>query len=233
LALFLITALVLGMRHALDPDHLVAVTTLVSDERRINSAARLGLIWGIGHLVPIAAIGLPVILLRLQLPEALTHISDLGVGVLLVLLGLNTLYRWNRERVQLHPHTHSERAHLHPHASDIEVGKDGHTHQAADNKRKGKWTFLIGLAHGLAGTGPIAVLALASAPTVATGILYLAIFGIGTCLGMFLMTLLLAGPFLASLTRFTAVRGGVRIVAGLASIAIGALLWVENLPELL
>ncbi|MDR5689805.1 MAG: urease accessory protein UreH, partial [Armatimonadota bacterium] len=103
-ALLLGAAFVLGVRHALDPDHLVAVSTLVAEERRLWPAARLGLWWGAGHLLPIAAVGLPLLALRVRLPEAWEHTVDLGVGVLLVVLGLRTLWALRRERVHFHVH---------------------------------------------------------------------------------------------------------------------------------
>src|SRR3712207_4191079 len=116
------------MRHSLEPDHLVAVSTLVAEERRLWPAARLGLLWGLGHLLPLTLIGLPVLLLRLELPAALENTIDLGVGLLLIGLGLYTLWRLRRERVHFHLHEHHHRPHAHFHAHEPEAA---HSHPHA------------------------------------------------------------------------------------------------------
>ena len=253
-AILITTAVLLGMRHALDPDHLVAVSTLVAEERRLWPAARLGLVWGLGHLVPLAAVGLPALLLRLQLPAAMEDVVDLGVGLLLVGLGTRTLWRWRRDGVHFHRHQHGTYAHAHfhvhghrrrtitlrprrsaPASAPLAAGTHGphgHAHPLDDRRRR--WiTFGIGMVHGLAGSGAAAILALTSAPTVASGAGYLLAFGLGTCAGMFAMTLCVAAPALAALSRAGAVHGLVRATAGLASIALGVILWLEIVPELL
>lgn len=230
LALFLVTALVLGIRHALEPDHLVAVSTLVAEERRLWPAARLGLIWGVGHLLPLTLIGLPVLLLRLKLPEAMENTLDLGVGLLLIGLGLLTLWRLRKERIHFHLHEHGKNPHAHFHAHSHETTHaHPHQHPKADTMRRGWVTFGFGLIHGLAGSGAAAALALSAAPSLPVGVGYLLAFGLGTCLGMFGMTLCIAAPALSTLQRFTWAQSGVRALAGVMSIGIGVLLWVEIL----
>ncbi len=204
-----VAALALGMRHALDPDHLVAVSTLVAEERRLWPAARLGLIWGLGHLLPLALVGLPMLLLRIQLPETMDLAVDLGVGLLLVGLGVRTLWRLRQER-----------AHFHLQGSKANRG----------------WllAFGIGAMHGLAGSGPAAVLAVtATAPSLVGAFYYLLAFGLGTCLGMLAMTLCIAAPALASASRFETIHRTIRIGAGLASVSVGLMMWYEILPQLL
>lgn len=221
----LATALLLGVRHALDPDHLVAVSTLVAEERRLWPAARLGLTWGLGHLLPIALVGLPVLLFRLKLPEGLEHVVDLGVGVLLMALGAHTLWQLVRARLQLDRHEHEGHVHVHIHGR-------GHTHPLPTRDRRGLLTFGIGMIHGLAGSGAAAVLALAAAPTLATGAGYLLVFGLGTCAGMFATTLCIAAPAVAAVSRCGGLHRAVRAASGLASIAVGIMLWIELLPQL-
>lgn len=223
----LATALVLGVRHALDPDHLVAVSTLVAEERRLWPAARLGLIWGMGHLLPIALVGMPALLFRLELPDTLETVVDLGVGVLLVALGLHSLWRLVRARLRFAEHEHDGHVHAHLH------GSDPHRHPLSDQVRRNLITFGVGTVHGLAGSGAAAVLSLAAAPTVAAGVGYLLLFGVGTCLGMFATTLCVAAPAVAVASRHRRVHAGVRALAGLSSITVGVLLWVELLPALL
>lgn len=215
--LLLATALALGMRHALDPDHLAAVSTIATEERRLWPAARLGLIWGAGHLLPIALLGLPILLLRLDLPETLEHLVDLGVGLLLVALGGRTLWRLYRERQHRQAHEHGHE----------------HTHAQSGRERRGALTFTIGMVHGLAGTGAAAVLALTAAPTLAAGAGYLLAFGVGTFLGMFAATLCIVAPALSLLSRFASLRTSTRFLAGGGSIAIGILMWLQLMPALL
>lgn len=227
---FLATALALGIRHALDPDHLAAVSALVAEERRLWPAARLGLIWGAGHLVPIALLGIPVLVFRLALPPALEHFTDLMVGLLLVALGLRTLWRLRREGVHMHLHRHGGRWHAHFHAH---AGDAAHRHGHGEGRRRGRMTFLIGIMHGLAGSGAAAVLALGAAPSPDAAIGYLLAFGLGTCAGMFATTLGVGAPALVATARFARLHALVRAAAGLASLGVGLLLWAEILPQLL
>ncbi|MCL6499392.1 MAG: sulfite exporter TauE/SafE family protein [Firmicutes bacterium] len=229
-ALLLGAAFVLGVRHALDPDHLVAVSTLVAEERRLWPAARLGLWWGAGHLVPIAAVGLPLVALRVRLPEAWEHTVDLGVGVLLVALGLRTLWALRRERVHFHVHEHDGRAHPHFHTH---LGGPDHAHAHTSERVRGRISFLVGVVHGLAGSGAAAVVAMTAATSLAAGVAYLLAFGVGTWAGMFLTSLCIAAPTLAAVSRWERLYQIVRASAGLASMAVGVGMWLEILPALL
>jgi cytochrome c biogenesis protein CcdA len=219
--LYLVTALLLGMRHALDPDHLVAVSSMVAEERRLWPAARLGLIWGLGHMVPLALIGLPALLLGLRLPPAMEETVDLGVGLLLVALGVRTFLRLRRERVHFHEHAHGVHRHAHFHTHVHGRGHD-HAHPSQVQGRGGLITLGIGMAHGLAGSGPAALLALTAAGSTWAGAGYLLAFGAGTCAGMFAATLCLAAPALAAASRFARLHDGLRALAGAASLALGA-----------
>lgn len=229
LAALLAAALILGMRHALDPDHLVAVSTLVAEERRLWPAARLGFWWGVGHLLPIAVLGLPLVALRLELPPRWEHVADLGVGVLLVALGVRTLWNLRRERVHFHLHEHEGRVHAHFHVHGH--GAD-HDHPHPLPGRRGFISFCIGVAHGLAGSGAAAVLAMTAAPSVGAGIGYLLAFGLGTVAGMFVTTLCLAAPALGVTFRWGWLQPALRVLTGTASVIVGVLMWMEILPQL-
>lgn len=228
-SVLLAAAFLLGIRHALDPDHLVAVSTLVAEQRRLWPAARLGLLWGLGHLLPIAAVGLPLVALRLQLPEAWEHAVDLGVGVLLVLLGLRTLANLRRERVHFHVHEHDGHLHPHFHRHDRSPRHD-HVHPAP--ARSGLVSFSVGVMHGLAGSGTAAVLAMAASPSTPAATVYLVAFGLGTVAGMFVTTLCVAAPTLLAASRWAWAYVAVRAAAGLASIGVGVWMWFEILPHL-
>lgn len=228
--LLILTAFVVGVRHALDPDHLVAVSTLVAEERRLWPAARLGLWWGVGHLLPISAVGLPLVALQLHLPDVWEHAVDLGVGVLLVFLGLRTLWNLRRERVHFHVHEHD--GSVHPHFHSHAHGPD-HSHIHPLPAGRGRVTFLIGVVHGLAGSGAAAVVAMTAASSVVVAVGYLLAFGAGTVAGMFFATLCIAAPTLAATARWEQVYSLARALAGVASVGVGVWMWVELLPHLL
>jgi ABC-type nickel/cobalt efflux system permease component RcnA len=228
--LLLLTAFLLGVRHALDPDHLVAVSTLVAEERRLWPAARLGLWWGAGHLLPIGALGLPLVALRLQLPEAWEQGVDLGVGALLLLLGFRALWNLRRERVHFHLHEHDGQWHPHFHSH---AHGDGHGHLHPSAGRRGRISFWIGVVHGLAGSGAAAVVAMTASSSLAVGAAYLLAFGFGTVAGMFFTTLCIAAPTLAAASRWDRVDPLVRAAAALASVSLGVWMWLEILPQLL
>jgi len=212
LGLFVAVAFFLGMRHALDPDHLVAVSTLAAHERRLWPAARLGLIWGVGHLVPISVLGVPVLLLGLHLPPWLEPVVDVGVGVMLVFLGVQTLWRLIRERTDRHDH---------------------HRAALAGSARRGWLTLAVGMVHGLAGTGAAAVLALSAAPSAASGAGYLLAFGVGTCIAMFVVTLCMAAPAVLATARVGGLHRALQTLAGAASVVVGAVMCVGIGSELL
>src|SRR3989442_2938639 len=151
----------LGLRHAFEPDHLAAVSTLATRPggKRLWSAARLGLVWGLGHTVTVGAVALLVIALGVQLPTGLWPAAELLVAVLLILLGGMVIWRYLRGRWHMHAHAHTAAAphfHLHSHAGDP---SHGHAHATVDPRR----SLGFGVAHGLAGSGAIAALLVAAA----------------------------------------------------------------------
>jgi len=181
--------LLLGLRHAFEPDHLAAVSTLATrPAARLWSAARLGLVWGLGHTATVGIVVLFIIVLGLQVPERFWPIAELVVAALLVLLGSVVIWRYARGRWHMHRHSHQPLAvshlHLHSHADDV-----SHAHQhAADAKR----SLGFGIAHGLAGSGAVAALLVAAAPETASRLAYFAAFGIGTIVGMLVVSLTLS-----------------------------------------
>ena len=193
---------VLGFRHAFEPDHLAAVSTVATRQGggRLWSAARLGLAWGLGHTATVGVVVLLVIALGVRLPPALWPAAELLVAALLVLLGATVMWRYARGRWHIHPHTHpaeggSPHLHLHTHAHGAE---HAHRHATIDAKR----SLGFGVAHGLAGSGAIAVLLVAAAPDLTSRLAYFAAFGAGTILGMLAVSLSLAG-----LVRLASGRG--------------------------
>ena len=219
----------LGLRHAFEPDHLAAVSTLATRPggKRLWAAARLGLIWGLGHTVTVGAVALLVIALGVQLPPALWPAAELVVAALLVLLGSMVIWRYVRGRWHMHAHTHpaaepAPHFHLHSHA---QTADHLHAHRSVDARR----SLGFGVAHGLAGSGAIAALLVAAVPDATSRLVYFAAFGAGTIVGMLGVSLTLSvlvrlaaerGTRWATILHVGAAAGSV--VAGLA-LAVGVI----------
>jgi len=220
----------LGLRHAFEPDHLAAVSTLATRPggRRLWSAARLGLVWGLGHTVTVGVVVLLIIALGVQLPDRFWPAAELMVAGLLVLLGSVVIWRYVRGRWHMHAHTHvaaSAHFHLHSHAAGP---AHGHEHAAGDARR----SLGFGIAHGLAGSGAIAALLVAAAPDTTSRIVYFAAFGLGTIIGMLGVSLTLS-----VLVRTAAGRGArwasvLHVGAAAGSVVAGVLLAGQVLSAL-
>ena len=211
----------LGFRHAFEPDHLAAVSTLATrPTARLWSAARLGLVWGLGHTVTVGIFALLIIVLGVQLPARFWPAAELLVASLLILLGAVVIWRYVRGRWHMHAHAHTAAAphfHFHSHAGDP---SHGHSHAVVDARR----SLGFGIAHGLAGSGAIAALLVAAAPDTTTRIAYFAAFGAGTIVGMLGVSLTLS-----VLVRLAAGRGArwatmLHVGAAVGSVVAGIVL---------
>ena len=189
----------LGFRHAFEPDHLAAVSTLASrpGPSSLWSVARLGLAWGLGHTVTVGAVALLVLALGVRVPASLWPSAELAVAGLLILLGGTVVWRYARGRWHMHLHAHEADRHFHLHSHAQDTGH-AHAHGRADARR----SLGFGVAHGLAGSGAIAVLLVAAAPTAGLRVAYFAAFGAGTIAGMLAVTLALG-----SLVRVASAKG--------------------------
>jgi high-affinity nickel-transport protein len=206
----------LGMRHALEPDHLAAVSTLVTHERSTRKAALLGVCWGLGHTLSLVVVGAALVLLRAEMPASAADLFELLVALMLVALGLRAIYLAARQGPSGPTREHHHGPHVHVHA-----GAPAHIHIGA-------WTLarrplLVGAVHGLAGSGALTALVLTTLPTAASRVAYMVLFGLGSTIGMAALSGLLGWP----LARVGARRGvarGVSLAVGLASTALG-LFW--------
>lgn len=222
---------VLGLRHALDPDHLVAVSTIVSEHKSVARSSLVGTFWGLGHTTSLVAISLVILLLRTSIPKHTSLWMELPVALMLIALGVNTLWRTLRERGwRLHTHVHSHdegapHAHIHLHAHD----QHSHRHHLF---RAGRKPFLVGLVHGVAGSAAITLAVVATIPSIALGLVYIAIFGIGSIGGMLLMSAMIGLPFALTARRFSMLNGGIRLLAGLFSVLFGLWLAWELVHEI-
>ncbi len=242
--------LVLGMRHATDPDHVIAVTTILSRERRLMTATRIGIVWGLGHTLTVLVVGAAMIVFKIAIPTRLGLSMEFAVAVVLILLGVGSAASLMRKLtarmrgsssepggliVHSHPHAHDGSTHLHPHvhlsaheAADEETHRDHRI--AADQlpsfaaRRPLLRSFGVGLVHGLAGSAAIALLVLSAIPEPLWATLYLAIFCIGTILGMALITTAIATPFLVMSRRASWMHQALVTGSGLLSFGFGLFL---------
>lgn len=203
----------LGMRHALEPDHLTAVSTLVTRERSGFRAALLGACWGLGHTCSLLLVGGVLIALRAQMPASVSDLFELLVALMLIALGARAVYLAARQGAAgpTQVHHHGRLVHSHP-------GVPAHVHI-------GHWTLarrplLVGAIHGLAGSGALTALVLTTLPTTAARLAYMALFGLGSTLGMAALSGLLGWP-LARLGAHHAVGRTVSVVVGCVSIGLG------------
>ncbi|WP_035725086.1 hypothetical protein [Bradyrhizobium sp. ARR65] len=247
---FLFLGFLLGMRHATDADHVVAIATIVSRERSMVGSVLIGAAWGVGHTITVMAVGAAIIVFGVVIPPRLGLSMDFAVGIMLVLLGVLTLTGMGRAAVAAHVHegvpgghaldhhehlhTHGDYVHRHPHGH----GPGAHGHAEEDTPlarldRSGlgrlalyEWLrpFAVGLMHGLAGSAAVAliVLSIIREPMAALG--YLLLFGLGTVVGMMLITLVLTAPFAFTAVNLPKFNWRLRVLSGLVSFVFGVIL---------
>jgi ABC-type nickel/cobalt efflux system permease component RcnA len=231
----------LGMRHATDPDHVVAVTTIVSGHRNVRSAALIGAAWGVGHTLTILLVGSGIILFKWVIPPRLGLGMELAVAIMLIVLGVANLagtVRWIRRQrramkqaqVHSHAHSHGDYVHTHPHGHQPETHPhpEDATPLARIDQRLGSVTayrltrpLVVGIVHGLAGSAAVALLVLAAIQTPLWSVLYLLIFGLGTIAGMMLITAAISIPFVLGGGQFLRLQHSLRVASGLISLAFG------------
>jgi high-affinity nickel permease len=218
---------VLGLRHALDADHIAAVSTVLAERPSLRASGVVGLFWGLGHTLMLLLVGICVLALRVTIPESLAAAFEFCVGLMLVVLGLSLARRLYREEWHVHPHEHGGRRHLHLHRHALQEDH-AHAHWLQEARRP----LFIGMAHGLAGSAALLLIVVSAAGTVLQGIGYILIFGIGSIIGMMAVGTAISLPFVLSLSigrgAFIAVQG----LASLGSIGLGLLLmWRLSLGE--
>lgn len=212
----------LGLGHALDADHVVALSTMVSRTAGLRRAARLGVAWGLGHTLALLAAGVVVLGLHLAISERLAAALEFMVGSLLVALGVHVLAGYRRRRVHVHSHAHDGAVHVHFHAHAA-----GPAHDHGHAERVAGVSLLTGVAHGLAGSAAILLLVVSRFQSVAAGLAYVLIFGAGSILGMTLVSLAIALPFALTLPRVEWLAEPLRLATGALSVSLGCWLMVE------
>ena len=210
---------VLGLKHATDADHLAAISTIVSERRSLLGSAVIGGIWGLGHTISLVLVGVFVLLLNFQISEQTERMLEFFVGVMLVLLGLNVLRKiFQGGKLHFHAHEHGARQHVHPHLHEAGVKDEPHTHHGFSFSPR---ALVIGMIHGLAGSAAVMLLFLPTIDSRSLGLLYIAVFGIGSIGGMMLMSLLVGLPFMLTALRFNRFNYILQSIAGLISVGLG------------
>lgn len=224
----LLLGFLIGMRHAVESDHVAAVASLATRSRSITDAVRQGAAWGLGHTLTLFLFGSIVLVLDSVMPERLAHTLELLVGVMLVGLGIDVLRRLIQEQVHFHVHRHHDgEVHFHAHSHAGESGHDPDRHHHRHAEGFPVRALLVGLMHGMAGSAALILLTLQTVRSPWTGVLYIALFGIGSMIGMALLSLVIAIPLRASARGVTWLHNGLQAVVGVATIAIGAVLIYE------
>jgi hypothetical protein len=244
----LVLGFFLGMRHATDPDHVIAVTTIVSRQRSVKHAALIGGLWGVGHTLTILLVGSAIILFGLVIPARVGLTMELSVGLMLILLGvlnLTGILSWitnsltpSGDLQQSHSHIHAHGDYIHTHAHSHAPENHGHPENATPVSwldstfgRLGLYQAVrplaVGIVHGLAGSAAVALLVLTTIRVPAWAIAYLLVFGVGTIAGMMLITAAIAVPFAASQARFQRLNRAMSIVSGVISVVFGIFIVYE------
>ena len=213
----------LGMQHALEADHIAAVSSIAARRSHVGDIVKHGLTWGLGHTMTLFVFAGAAILLGHAIPEHLARPLETAVGIMLVGLGAHVLWRLWRDRVHFHQHGHGDgtvHIHAHSHAGEnIPHISTAHAHAHGFRWR----TLLVGLMHGMAGSAALLVIAVsqASSPAVALG--YVALFGIGSMVGMGALSSVIAVPLAASARWLTWANNGLQGAIGIITIAIGVM----------
>ena len=227
----LLLGLFIGMQHALEADHVAAVAAIATKQRTKTSIITHGATWGLGHTITLMLCAGVVLFLGLQMSPDITRVLEATVGVMLVMLGANVLYRLYKSRVHFHMHKHADGVmHFHAHAHE----KDANAHNPEEHEHTHKnrlplRTLAVGMMHGLAGSAALLILTTATAPTAMTGIAYVAVFGVGSIVGMAALSAVIAVPLTYSAKFLTWANNGLQLAIGSGTAMLGAFVLYENL----
>jgi ABC-type nickel/cobalt efflux system permease component RcnA len=227
----LILGFLIGMRHALDADHLAAVAAISTQQNSIRSTIKHGLIWGLGHTTTLFLFGSMVIWMDTIIPEQLATYLELAVGFMLVALGLDVLRRVLKDRIHFHLHRHKNiTAHFHAHSHSGESDHQQSNHQHSHDQKFPYRTLFIGFMHGMAGSAALILLTMETIDSLWAGLIYMLLFGIGSMLGMAIISAIIAIPLRASANGLTWMFNSLQIGIGLLTFGLGITIIIESMP---
>ncbi len=228
----LILGLLLGLKHATDADHVVAVSTIVSEYRNPWRGLWVGASWGLGHTTPLLVLGIIILLLKDPVAERYEDVApflEFGVGIMLVLLGLQVFWNFRRRGIHVHEHEHEDDPHRHLHTHELSAATGSHHGFFQPGKPFFRLkSYVVGVVHGLAGSAAVMLVVLTTdvVSSFLVGLFYILLFGVGTVLSMGVITLLMGIPFSIS-GQFERVNRVIAGVAGTSSILFGLFLMYE------
>ncbi len=215
----------LGLKHAVEADHVAAVSTIASEHPSILAASFVGALWGIGHTISLLIAGGLIVLLHVEISDRISLALEFVVGLMLILLGANALRKLLRGgHLHMHVHQHGGRLHAHPHIHNRARTSEAHSHHGLKLQRR---PIIIGMIHGLAGSGALMLLVLSTIRQPVVALVYVLIFGIGSTGGMMIMSALVGLPAKLTAHRFTRANKILRGAAGVFSIALGLFITFE------
>ena len=213
----LVLGLAIGVKHALDADHVVAVSTIVSQYRNPLKATLVGIFWGIGHTTTLSLVGMAGIVFKLVIPNQLALSMELLVGVVLLALGILILWQYRSIKKHTYVHDHGNELYTHEHIHLRNRGEDDIQHHPLRQHR----SRLLGMIHGLAGSAALMLLVLSTIQSPTEGAVYILVFGVDSILGMMVISTLIGLAFALSAQRFVSTNQTIRSLAGASSVALG------------
>ena len=237
----------LGMQHALEADHIAAVSSIAARRTDVGDIVKHGLTWGLGHTLTLFVFAGAAILVGQAIPEHWSRPLETAVGIMLVVLGAHVLWQLWRDGVHFHRHSHGDgTVHLHAHSHARETheaaaeeisnqtvphARARHEHAHVFHTHGFRWrTLLVGLMHGMAGSAALLVLTVSQAKSPAIGLFYVALFGIGSMIGMGALSTVIAVPLAVSARWLTSANRGLQGAVGVVTILIGVMTIVETTP---
>lgn len=226
---FFSLAFFIGMSHALEADHVAAVSSMATRQTSVSQIVRTGAFWGLGHTLTLMGFAGAAIVLGFAIQDSLASWLEFGVGAMLLGLGGHIIYRLIRDRIHFHVHTHDQQPphfHAHSHAGEMKE----HTRSCHDHEHK---TFplralLVGMMHGMAGSAALLIISATTAPTTGVGLAYVVLFGLGSILGMAALSAIIAVPIAFSARFLTWANRGIQTTTGLATMALGLFTMYET-----
>jgi len=227
----LLMGLLIGMRHALEADHLAALASLGGRKQSVSHAIRQGVTWGVGHTLTLFLVGSAVILMESAVPPQLAAGLEVAVGIMLVLLGVDVLRRLITQKIHFHSHQHNQQCvHFHAHSH---AGEERNRHQVSSHDHQHTEGFpvralLVGLMHGMAGSAALTVLTLQTVESPLMGLVYILLFGVGSIIGMALLSTVIVIPLHHLEKRLAWLHGGFQLMVGSATTVLGVLVIYQS-----
>jgi hypothetical protein len=220
----LLLGFLIGMRHALEADHVAAVAVLATRAKSVSQALPLGVMWGVAHTLTLFTFGAVIVVLNNNLPQNVILMLEALVGVMLVALGADVIYRLIKKRMHFHFHGHAdEKCHIHAHShvggKPHDLSPHGHEHFKGLSLR----ALAVGMMHGLAGSAALVLLTMQSVEPVSTRIIYIGLFGLGSIAGMGLLSVVIVVPLRYAANSMTWAYSGLSAVLGFFSMGLGLL----------